>query len=518
MAMTDKLEFAIRPAKPGRADMKDAFRVYLSGATLLNLKLRAGDPCQLELPGPIFKTAIAWTAPENIGKTVLQASDILQQTYDLKPKDRVYISRETQELKPVVTAYLRECTETSVLADYGRLPESDLSHWAWFLAHPLSRAEFLTPGLVFRNVDAKGQKRSFVVEELDRGGDISAQTLFRFTAESKVEIRTAEAKTAAEPVAGPLQLATTLLGGLRSQIAQINECLEEFGPRAQDFQLPSWDRPSHGMLIFGPKGTGKSLLLAQLGTASWRKVFTVDSFITSGGRGEPEKALRKVFADALRLQPSLVTIDEIDRLTPRQGSQEAINLAPIIREGLDSISKQDARVLVVATARHPSDVDETLRTSHRLETEIELAIPSAAQRLEILKAIRGTSSQPSDAILDQIADRTHGYVGADLHGLLRLASRKARFRQRQADILRNTAVDSSEAVIVSSEEPSERVAVPYDIELSDVALALEGSRPTAMREVFLETPKVRWSDIGGQHAIKAQLQEAVELPLKVRTY
>src|SRR5699024_6321618 len=155
-----------------------------------------------------------------------------------------------------------------------------------------------------------------------------------------------------------------------------------------------------------------------------------------------------------------------------------------------------ALVLVAAATRHPNDVDDALRTPHRLATEVELQVPTSQDRSEILRAIRGHSTAAlSNELIEMIAERTHGYVGADLFALLQLVCRKA--RQRQLPPKKRSPFDQ---VHVNEREGQDvkEVIVPLEIQEPDVVSALQETRPTAMREVFLETPKVRWSDIGGQ--------------------
>ncbi|KAH1487346.1 hypothetical protein KXX57_000271 [Aspergillus fumigatus] len=178
---------------------------------------------------------------------------------------------------------------------------------------------------------------------------------------------------------------------------------------------------------------------------------------------------------------------------------------------------KSALVLVVAATRHPNDVDDALRTPHRLAIEIEMQVPTAQDRAEILRAICGSSTrQLSEELIETIAEKTHGYVGADLFALLQLVCRKARQRQlcQSRSPTRLCDVTSSPDLVAGVEHIEENMVVDLDIEESDVMSALQETRPTAMREVFLETPKVRWTDIGGQHDIKKRLQKAVERPLK----
>ncbi|KAK2811023.1 hypothetical protein FQN49_008491 [Arthroderma sp. PD_2] len=283
--------------------------------------------------------------------------------------------------------------------------------------------------------------------------------------------------------------------------------------------MPSFYKSSGGILVYGAKGTGKSALLSKIEEASWRRTFAITSSIvnrTSSGDGAA--VLRKIFSDALKYQPSLIKIDQLDFIAPKRGSSpNEASVSPALCEGMDTL--QDSKVLVVACTRHPNDVDDSLRMPHRLGIEIELQIPTSKSRLEILYALRGPASEPTDELLQKMATKTHGYVGADLLSLLQLSCRKAKARMLSPtpSQLANGIASNHMAEDESGPQPiPDHPGKPLPLEISerDMSLAMKEVRPTAMREVFLETPSVRWSDIGGQRYIKSRLQKAVERPLK----
>ncbi|OOF91250.1 hypothetical protein ASPCADRAFT_211080 [Aspergillus carbonarius ITEM 5010] len=302
------------------------------------------------------------------------------------------------------------------------------------------------------------------------------------------------------------------LGGMDQQIESINESLTDFNTSPVNLVMPSFYEHSRGILLYGPKGTGKTALLGQIEAAGWNKTFHIGSSTFGRNIGEAESKLRNLFQEAKRCQPSAVIIDQVEFIAPRRTSLDAQSLASVLCECLDDV--KSALILIVAATRHPNDVDDALRTPHRLANEIELQIPTAQDRGQILRAICGCPSPTlSDSLLDLIAEKTHGYVGADLFALLQLICRKARQRQTLEDGLSfhedHTPADNIVEVLNSRE-----TVVGLKVEDVDVLSALQETRPTAMREVFLETPRVKWSDIGGQHEIKRRLQKAVERPLK----
>lgn len=507
--MTENRTFTVRPlSKQPRSDLRDSFRISLSSSSLASLKLRAGDLCSLKLGEGLPKTAIAWTAVENIQNTVLQTSKTLQECYGIKLGDKVSISKVDQQLREVDVARLQECTDPEKLEVFGDISDTDIGHWEWCLEHPLLRCEILAVNLTFE-VEVKGQRRSFrVVELLGANSSDAAHTIYRFTGQSKVKIGDGGGTTYRDRT---LKVQSFGLGGLSRQIEQINESLSDFNSGLQKLAMPAFYEHSRGMLIYGPKGTGKTSLLRQIEAAGWKRSFTIGTSTISRNVGEGETKLRRTFQEALRCQPSVVLIDQVEFIAPKRSSQDSSSLSSVLCETLDGI--KGASVLVVAATRHPNDVDDALRTPHRLAIEVELPVPTAADRAEILRAIRGQSTELSERLTDTIAEKTHGYVGADLFALLQLACRKARNRHVLQD--EPAAGFDTESPASAPREPDAGL-VPVEISEEDVLSALQDIRPTAMKEVFLETPKVRWSDIGGQHDIKQRLQKAVQRPLQVR--
>lgn len=519
--MSDQKLFTVRPtSKQPRIDYKECFRICLSPASLVQVKLRIGELCQLHHPSggeseaeggqaPLPKTAIAWTAPEKIHDTVVQTSKQLQELYGFKLGDKISITPAADPLAEITIVRLEEQPSRIGGGGNGSVPaelsDTERPHWEWGLAYPLSRCEIVSEGMTFE-LDLKGSRRRFKVVEINSGRNGSENTISQFTDKSRIVISNAQMGSG-DAAQTRLEVSSQGLGGLGPQLERINERLRDFDVH-EDIIMPSFYKNSGGILIYGAKGTGKSTVLSKIEEAGWRKVFNVNSSVMNRSVNGTEGAtiLRNIFTDALKYQPSLIAIDQLDYIAPKRGSNEA-SLFPILCEGLDRL--QDSSVLVVGCTRQPNDVDETLRTPHRLGIEIELPVPTAKARLEILLALRGPSAEPGDALLKDMATRTHGYVGADLFSLLQLACRKAKTRT----IAHNASIEEEATKVNGDFEKPARA--PLQIQDKDISLALRAIRPTAMREVFLETPNVKWTDIGGQRDIKRRLQKAVERPVKV---
>jgi AAA family ATPase len=511
--MSEVRSFTARPlSKQARSDFKDAFRVYLSSSSLAALRLRADDLCCLTSAEGTPKTAIAWTAVENIQSTVVQTSRALQDCYGIKIGEKVAISRVDGVLEDIESVLLLDCSDPEKIAKHGPIAAEERCHWEWALEFQLLRCEVLATGLSFE-LELKGQRRSFQLVSIHAQNSSSSRTIFRFTKTTKVCIGT-EMEAPEEPSSTGIAVQSTILGGLSRQIEDINESLSDFNIDPRKPVMPSFYEHSRGILLYGPKGTGKTALLQQIEKAGWKQVFKIGTSSLGRSISESELKIRNTFQEAARSKPSVIIIDQLDFVAPKRTSLESQSLASILCENLDAI--RSASILVVAATRHPNNVDDSLRTPHRLGTEIELQVPTAQDRAEILRAIRGpVSAGLTDDLVEFLAEKTHGYVGADLFALLQLICRKA--RQRQLLEQDSAPLSSPQHPDPSTETENDRaIGVELSIGEADILSSLQEIRPTAMREVFLETPKVRWSDIGGQHEVKKRLQQAVERPLKVR--
>lgn len=512
--MAEAAKYTIRPfSKAARTDGKDTFRIYLSPATLLLHKLRAGDACSMIGPNGPARTAIAWTAPEKIQDSVVQTSKALQTLYAFKLGDKVSISKLERAVQDVVTLSLSEKVQDGAQA----LEAHDKAHWEWFLELPFSRTEFICAGMIFENVELKTMRRTFTVNSIN-GKDSS--DLYRFAQSSTLHLQNARASAqVAQAYEYRLEISGDGIGGLDRQIRQINERLSAYRDDHPLLKMPSWFRRRRGgLLLHGPAGTGKSLLLENTASAPWRKVLYIDDLTVGRNVGEGEAAVRKVFSDAHQNQPSVIIADQLETFAAKAGTESfrGSSMLYTLRRELDA--SRDSRVFFVATTRRLIDIDESLRVPGRLEFEVEVPIPDANARIEILKVLQGLKVSSSNPILERLGERTHGYVGADLASLLLSAAEiaESRYVEQIQQGARGTEVNGSGTKLGTPPESSEeKEEILVEVTESDLDHALTVTEPTAMREVFLETPKVRWGDVGGQQKVKQSLREAVEWPFKV---
>ncbi|MEO5612637.1 MAG: CDC48 family AAA ATPase [Sphingomicrobium sp.] len=293
------------------------------------------------------------------------------------------------------------------------------------------------------------------------------------------------------------------LGGMKDTIDALREMVELPLRHPEIFQRLGVDPPK-GVLLHGPPGTGKTRLARAVANESEARFFHIAGpEIMGSAYGESEKRLRELFEQAAEAAPSIIFIDEIDSIAPKRsqvtGEAEKRLVAQLLSL-LDGIEPRQNLVVIAATNR-PEALDEALRRPGRLDREIVVGVPDEIGRREILGIhTRGMPLAP-DVDLDELARRTYGFVGADLAALTREAALESVRRIMPR-------INLSDEII-----PTE-VLDALSVELRDFDNALKRVQPSAMREVMVEAPTIRWDDIGGLDEARDRLREGVELPLK----
>ena len=293
------------------------------------------------------------------------------------------------------------------------------------------------------------------------------------------------------------------LGGMRDPIDALREMVELPLRHPELFQRLGVDPPK-GVLLHGPPGTGKTLLARAVANESAAKFFHIAGpEIMGSAYGESERRLREVFEEAAQNAPSIIFIDELDSIAPKRGQvtgEAEKRLVAQLLTLLDGIEPRQNTVVIAATNR-PEAIDEALRRPGRFDREIIVGVPDQPGRREILGIhTRGMPLAP-DVNLDDLARRTFGFVGADLAALTREAALEAVRRIMPRLNLADQTI------------PTE-ILDALTVELGDFENALKRVQPSAMREVMVEAPQIRWDDIGGLDAARDRLREGVELPLK----
>jgi transitional endoplasmic reticulum ATPase len=293
------------------------------------------------------------------------------------------------------------------------------------------------------------------------------------------------------------------IGGLKPQMHRIREMIELPLRYPEVFERLGIDAPK-GVLLHGPPGCGKTLIARAIAHETEAQFFAVSGpEIIHKFYGESEAHLRKVFDEATRQGPSIIFLDEIDAIAPRReqvaGEVEKRVVAQLLAL-MDGLNRRH-NVIVIGATNIPNALDPALRRPGRFDREIAIPIPDRNGRLDILEIhSRGMPLKP-DVDMSRLAEITHGFVGADLEALCREAAMIC-LRDILADL------DFSLAKI-----PYERLA-RLEVRMDHFLTALREVEPSAIREVFVEVPNVRWSDVGGLARLKQRLVEAVEWPLR----
>jgi transitional endoplasmic reticulum ATPase len=293
------------------------------------------------------------------------------------------------------------------------------------------------------------------------------------------------------------------IGGLRNEVHKVREMIELPLRHPEIFERIGIEAPK-GVLLHGPPGTGKTLLAKAVANETQANFFSISGpEIMSKFYGESEERLRQIFKEAEENGPSIIFIDEIDSIAPKReevsGDVEKRVVSQLLTL-MDGIKSRGKLVVIGATNR-PNAIDPALRRPGRFDREIEIGIPDEQGRLEILQIHTRGMPLTEDVDLASMARVTHGFVGADLEAL----SKEAAMRS-----LRRILPE------INLEEPKIPVEILSKIKVTkqDFDEALRDVQPSAMREVLVQRPNVKWDDIGGLKKVKEELAEAIEWPLK----
>jgi transitional endoplasmic reticulum ATPase len=293
------------------------------------------------------------------------------------------------------------------------------------------------------------------------------------------------------------------IGGLSDEIKKVREMVEIPMKHPEIFQRLGVTPPK-GVLLHGPPGTGKTLLAKAVATETDSHFILLNGpEVMSKFYGESEKKIRSIFEEAEKNAPSIIFIDEIDAITPKREDVNGEVERRVVSQLLTMLDGLNARgrVIVIGATNRIGAIDPALRRPGRFDREIEIGVPSMGGRLETLKIHSRGMPLHRSVDLEKLASMTHGFVGADLEALTKEAA---------MNVLRKHLHE----IKADDDNISQEVLNKLVIKQKDFEDALKTVRPSAMREVLVETPNVGWSDVGGLDFIKQSLKEAVEWPMK----
>ena len=293
------------------------------------------------------------------------------------------------------------------------------------------------------------------------------------------------------------------VGGLRREIKAMREIVE-LPLKHPELFVRLGIEPHSGILLYGPPGCGKTLLAKVMASESEANMFPINGpEIMNKYYGETEAKLRDIFKEAKENSPSIIFIDEIDAIAPKReeayGDVEKRVVAQLLAL-MDGLTDR-GNVIVLGATNRPDSVDPALRRPGRFDREFEISVPNEDGRLEILEIHTRGMPISDDIDLKDLSAELHGYTGADIKSLCREAALKSIRRYLPEIDLETEKIPS--AVLQSMQ-----------IKLIDFYDAMKEVVPTAMREFYVERPKVWWDDVGGLDEIKKSLTDNLIVAMK----
>ena len=301
---------------------------------------------------------------------------------------------------------------------------------------------------------------------------------------------------------GPMGVSYDDLGGIKPVVDKVREMIELPLKHPELFDRLGIDPPK-GVLLYGPPGTGKTLLARAVAHESEAYFTSINGpEIMGKAYGESEERLRQVFEEAEKHAPAIIFIDELDSIAPKREAVTGEVERRIVAQLLTLMDGLKARrkVIVIGATNRVDAIDSALRRAGRFDREIEVRIPDQEGRLEILQIHTRGMPLGADVELESIAEVTHGFTGSDIAAL---AKEAALMRLRKIMPTLNLEEQTIPAEVLEN----------LVVDRSDFEESLKEVQPSALREIVVEVPNVRWNEVGGLEEVKQLLHEMVELPL-----
>ncbi|KAK0751082.1 P-loop containing nucleoside triphosphate hydrolase protein [Schizothecium vesticola] len=480
--VTNDVDKRLQKRQPSRVYVNEEALIELTGSKdggkLVYIEKVSSSPDEPS----VRREATLWKAPEKLNKSVAQMYEAFREACDYKLETTVKITAAGVSLPDADEIVFEELSVRD--EPLPPLPEQDVPHWEYFLSGRLSMMEHIYAGLGLRNIFVRGPERTFFVASVNGRPAGNARYL-----DGKTTVRIAPRLEPGSEGRGAAteRLEITDIRGLDTQIQKLNDLLSLFAnEKPYSFQAP---RPN--IVIHGGHGTGKTMLLDKIAASGWGAVFRIQF-------KDKLTDIQETFQRAKLQQPSIILIDELERLIDKdRNNRGAVILS--IREALDSLAAETRlkgeppKVLVVAACLdYTTDVPEELTEPFRFTSEVYLPLPDVQGRLAILASL-GLHVDPSIEadLLRQLSERTHAYNGKDL--------------QHPPPLLQPHSTHHHH-----HRPPSTPAPAPTFLP-SDYESALAHIRPSAMHDINLKPPPIRWTDIGGQARVKTSLRRAVRL-------
>jgi transitional endoplasmic reticulum ATPase len=470
--------------KVAEAEQRDVGRkiARIDPDIIERLNITSGDALELSSLGK-KTTVLSWPARNNDrGKGLIRIDGYTRNRLDVGVNDQIEVKRvESKEAKSITfapTEPLRIVGAEEYLAEY-------------------LNGQLMTKGDTIP-ISVMGQRVDLVVISTSPSGPVIVNDSTKITVSEESAKAVQVSKEGGVP-----SITYEDIGGLGNAVGRVREMIELPLRHPELFKRLGVEAPK-GVLLHGPPGTGKTLLAKAVANETNANFYTIGGpEIMSKFYGESEEKLRNVFEQAEKNAPSIIFIDEIDSIAPKReevsGEVERRIVAQLLSL-MDGMSSR-GKVVVIGATNRVNAIDPALRRPGRFDREIEIGVPDRNGRLEILQIHTRGMPLAKDVNLEKLADISHGFVGADLQSLSKEAAIGA---------LRKILPE----IDLSSESIPAETLRKIIVTMQDFMDVVKEMEPSAMREVFVEVPDVKWEDIGGLSSIKQELQEAVEWPLK----
>jgi len=484
--------------------------VRIDSNTMQNLSIREGDIIELE--GARKTGAIAVRSyPSDAGINVARMDGLVRRNVGAGVGDIVKLRKaDAKEAKKVTLAPAQEGIIVQISPN---IIKQNIYY------RPLTKGDIIVPSPVVRGKEDRtpsmfqdffgfdfedfffsptGETR-FVVTTTDPGG------IVRITDMTRVEILSQLPKGFELEQRAVPSVTYEDIGGMDEELRKVREMIE-LPLRHPELFTRLGIEPPKGVLLYGPPGCGKTLLARAVANESGANFYSIAGpEVMSMWYGKSEENLRKVFEEAEKNSPSIVFIDEIDSIAPKREEvhgeveRRVVSQLLTLMDGL----KARGKVIVIAATNVPNIIDPALRRPGRFDREIEIGIPDRKGRKEILQIHTRNMPLTKDINLDEIAEITYGYTGADITALTKEAAMHALRRLLPR-------IKWKEETTVPTE-----VLEKLSVVKEDFDYAMRIVEPSAMREVLIETPNIHWTDIGGLERVKEDLKESIEWPLSM---
>jgi len=472
-------EITLRVAEAKQRDVGRG-KVRLDSMAMSKIGVSTGDI--VEIVGKRSTTAVAWPSyPEDLKKEIIRCDGVIRRNAGVSLGDKVVVKKAKVSVARQVTL-APEQMSVNIDFSFENFVKRKL------LGQPLSRKDTVLIPILGRAIPFN------VVSTVPSGIVVVTEGT--------------QLKVAEKPLVEGAKTAPSIsyedIGGLHQEIQKIREMVELPLKFPQLFEKLGIDPPK-GVLLHGPPGCGKTLIARAVANESEAHFIVINGpEIMSKFYGESEQRLRSIFKDAEDNSPSIVFIDELDAIAPKREDVTGEVERRVVAQLLALMDGLIARgqVIVIGATNRPNAVDPALRRPGRFDREIEIHVPNRDSREEILLIHTRGMPLAQDVELKKLSDVTHGYVGADLEALSREAAMKTLRRVLPSVNLEEESIPS---------EVLDQLEVTHE----DFVLAFKEITPTAIREVFIESPNVPWEEVGGLKSAIEEIREAIEWPLTI---